>query len=162
MLAGLVPPRVLHAVRQIARDGCGLLYRRSDLVLNAFDAPADDRASRSELPLVAMVLRRLAANPEPDVRAVYKHVVLIMKIILRADGVDLDASEEVRLAFTTSHPDADVDLPAVAEVSGGRWRQDEILSHRVRRAATKILAYHDALGCLVASNTPQTEGSDPR
>ncbi|MFD6567927.1 hypothetical protein [Micromonospora profundi] len=162
MLAGLVPPRVLHAVRQIARDGCGLLYRRSDLVLNAFDTPADDRASRSELPLVAMVLRRLAANPEPDVRAVYKHVVLIMKIILRADGVDLDASDEVRLAFTTSHPDADIDLPAVTEVSGDRWRQHEILSHRVCGAAAKILAYHDVLGCSVASNTPQTEGSDLR
>ncbi|WP_194821582.1 hypothetical protein [Micromonospora sp. S-DT3-3-22] len=162
MLAGLVPPRVLHAVRQIARDGCGLLYRRSDLVLNAFDAPTDDRASRSELPLVVMVLRRLAANPEPDVRAVYKHVVLIMKIILRADGVDLDASEEVRLAFTTGHPDADIDLPAVAEVSGDRWRQDETLSHRVCGAAAKILAYHDVLGCLVASNTPQTEGSEFR
>ncbi|MET8251492.1 hypothetical protein [Micromonospora sp. NPDC005197] len=160
MLTGSVPPRVLHAVRQIAHDGCGVLYRRSGLVLNAFDAPADDRASRGELPLVAMVLRRLAANPEPDVRAVYKHVVLIMKIILRADGLDLDGSEEVRLAFATSHPDADVELPAVAEVSGDRWRQDETLSYRVRGAAAKILAYHDVLGCSVAPNTPQTEGSD--
>ncbi|MBM0275740.1 hypothetical protein [Micromonospora tarensis] len=160
MLTGSVPPRVLHAVRQIAHDGCGVLYRRSDLVLNAFDAPTDDRASRGELPLVAMVLRRLAANPEPDVRAVYKHIVLIMKVILRADGVDLDGSEEVRLAFTTSHPDADVDLPAVAEVSGDRWRQEETLSYRVRGAAAKILAYHDVLGCSVAPNTPQTEGSD--
>ncbi|MET7820493.1 hypothetical protein [Micromonospora zamorensis] len=160
MLTGSVPPRVLHAVRQIAHDGCGVLYRRSDLVLNAFDASTDDRASRSELPLVAMVLRRLATNPEPDVRAVYKHIVLIMKVILRADGVDLDGSEEVRLAFTTSHPDADVDLPAVAEVCGDRWRQDETLSYRVRGAAAKILAYHDVLGCSVAPNTPQTEGSD--
>ncbi|WP_124771933.1 hypothetical protein [Micromonospora inaquosa] len=162
MLTGSVPPRVLHAVRQIAHDGRGLLYRRSDLVLNAFDAPTDDRASRSELPLVAMVLRRLAANPEPDVRAVYKHVVLIMKIILRADGVDLDGSEEVRLAFTTSHPDADVDLPAVAEVSGDRWRQDENLSHRVCGATAQILAYHDKLGRTAASDTPKTEGSDLR
>ncbi|MFI6331490.1 hypothetical protein ACIBBG_24685 [Micromonospora chersina] len=162
ILAGLVPPRVLHAVRQMARDGCGLLYRRSDLVINAFDAPTDDRASRSELPLVAMVLRRLAANPEPDVRAVYKHIVLIMKIILRADGMDLDASEEVRLAFATSHPDADVDLPAVAEVGGDRWRQDETLSHRVRGAAAKILAYHDTLGCTATSDPLKTEGSDLR
>ncbi|TNH27475.1 hypothetical protein FHG89_17990 [Micromonospora orduensis] len=160
MLTGSVPPRVLHALRQIAHDGYGVLYRRSDLVLNAFDAPTDDRASRNELPLVTMVLRRLAANPEPDVRAVYKHVVLTMKIILRADGVDLDGSEEVRLAFTTSHPDADVDLPAVAEVSGDRWRQDETLSHRVRGAAAQILAYHDKLGRTAASDTPKTEGSD--
>ncbi|MGC4792919.1 hypothetical protein ACLQ3H_02265 [Micromonospora saelicesensis] len=162
MLTGSVPPRVLHAVRQIAHDGCGVLYRRSDLVLNAFDAPTDDRASRGELPLVAMVLRRLAANPEPDVRAVYKHIVLIMKVILRADGVDLDGSEEVRLAFITSHPDADVDLPAVAEVSGDRWRQDETLSYRVRGAAAKILAYHDKLGRTAASDIPKTEGSDLR
>ncbi|MEU8327566.1 hypothetical protein [Micromonospora sp. NPDC048839] len=160
--AGSVPPRVLHALRQIAHDGRGLLYRRDGLTLNAFDAPTDDRASRSELPLVVMVLRRLAANPALDVRAAYKHVVLIMKIILRADGVDLDASEEVRLAFTTSHPGAEVDLPVVAEVSGDRWRQDETLSHRVREAAAKILVYHDALGCAATSDAPKTEGPDLR
>ncbi|MEU6072523.1 hypothetical protein [Micromonospora sp. NPDC047074] len=162
MLTGAVPPRVLHAVRQIAHDGRGLLYRRTDLALNAFDAPTDDRASRGELPLVVMVLRRLAAKPEPDVRDVYKHVVLIMKIILRADGVDLDGSEEVRLAFTTSHPDAEVDLPAVVEVSGDRWRRDETLSHRVRGAAAKILAYHDTLGRTADAHTLPTEGPDLR
>ncbi|MGC4768876.1 hypothetical protein ACLQ25_07820 [Micromonospora sp. DT44] len=160
--AGSVPPRVLHALRQIAHDGRGLLYRRDGLTLNAFDAPTDDRASRSELPLVVMVLRRLAANPALDVRAVYKHVVLIMKIILRADGVDLDASEEVRLAFTTSHPGAEVDLPAAAEVSGDRWRQGETLSHRVREAAARILAYYDTFGCAATPDTPKTEGPDLR
>ncbi|WP_434742453.1 hypothetical protein [Micromonospora sp. SH-82] len=144
--SGLLPPRLLYALRQIAREGRGLLYRRNGLVLHVADRDVDERAARADLPLVVMVLRRLAARPALDVRAVYKHVVLIMKIILRADGIDLDASDDVRHAFAAGHREAAVDLPAVVEVGRAGQHPDKALALRVRAAAASILAYHDALG----------------
>ncbi|MDG4768553.1 hypothetical protein O7632_31340 [Solwaraspora sp. WMMD406] len=158
---GQLPPRLVHALRQIARDGSGLLYRRDGLAVNAPAPDVDDRAARADLPLVVMVLRRLAAKPAFDVRAVYKHIVLIMKTILRADGVDADSSDDVRRAFVANHPTAAIDLPTLTGVSNRSWRQDETFAHRVRDAAADILRYHDTIGHqLTIRPTPCTR-KDP-
>ncbi|MDM4722804.1 nucleotidyltransferase domain-containing protein [Micromonospora sp. WMMA1363] len=149
---GRLPPRLLYALRQIAHDGRGLLYHRPGLVLHVLDRDADERAARGDLPLVVMTLRRLAARPDADVRALYKHVVLTMKIMLRADGIDLDDSDDVRQVFAGRHPAAHVDLPSVAEASRAGWRSDDELTERIRCAASDLLAYDEALGRA----TPQT------
>lgn len=143
---GRLPPRLLYALRQIAHDGRGVLYRRPGLVLHVLDRTADECAARGDLPLVVMTLRRLAARPDTDVRALYKHVVLAMKIMLRADGIDLDASDEVRQAFAGRHPSARVDLPSVTDVSHADWRSDNELTERIRSAASDLLAYDETLG----------------
>ncbi|MEV4753651.1 hypothetical protein AB0J86_00830 [Micromonospora sp. NPDC049559] len=142
---GRLPPRLLYALRQIAHHGRGLLYRRAGLVLQVLDQDAVDRASRAELPLVLMTLRRLAADQIADVRAIYKHVVLVMKIMLRSDGINVDASDDVHQIFGSRHPAAGVDLPILAEVSHHSWRSDIQLARRIRLAAGVLLAYDEAL-----------------
>ncbi|MFY1673175.1 hypothetical protein ACN27G_24950 [Plantactinospora sp. WMMB334] len=154
---GRLPPRLLYALRQIAHDGRGLLYRRPGLVLHVLDRDADERAARGDLPLVVMTLRRLAARPDTDIRALYKHVVLAMKIMLRADGIDLDASDDVRRVFTSQHPAARVDLPAVVDVSRSESRSDNELAQRIRNAASDLLAYDETLGRTTIRQDPDQE-----
>jgi hypothetical protein len=143
-----VPPRLLHALRELGTTGAGVLHRREGFAVPMISAGADDRASRAELPLVVMVLRRLVAAPRINVRAVYKHVVLIMKIVLRADGIAADASDDVIGAFRAGHPSAGVHLPTLAAV-GTDWQVDERLTSAVVDAAAAVLAYHDTLGAAV-------------
>lgn len=150
---GRLPPRLLYALRQIAHHGCGLLYRRPGLVLHTPDRDADERAARGDLPLVLMTLRRLAANPSSDVRALYKHVVLAMKIMLRADGIDLDASDDVRRVFASKHPAGAVELPSVTDASSGNWRSDNQLAEQILAAAGALLAYDETLGTTAAHQT---------
>lgn len=108
LAAGRVPPRVVHALRQLAATGGeGELYRRGDYHPPIPTPAWDDRASRGELGLVLMTCRRLLTATCPDVRAVHKHLVLLAKIVLRAcrartDDGDGDA---VLADLACAHPD---------------------------------------------------------
>jgi hypothetical protein len=100
-----VPPRIVHALRTAA-DGTGILHRRAGYLPPFPSAAADDRASRGELGLVLMTTRRLLAAARPDIRALHKHLVLIAKILLRADGTDLDDADAVLASFAELYPAA--------------------------------------------------------
>lgn len=144
-----VPPRVLHVLHGLAHDGRGVLYARSGLALPVPDLGAVDRGSRSDLPLVIMRLRRLATENPLDLRALYKHVALAMKIILRADGIETDSCGETAELFRVAHG-VHVDLPSLDEIVGTNWRCDPALAERVMAAAGQVLARHDRLASRVA------------
>lgn len=93
-----VPPRVVVSLRRAAQ-GTGVLYKRPGnrlLVPGQADA---DRTSRGELGLVLMTTRRLLADTGANVRALYKHLVLLAKIVLRSDGHDVDDSQDALALF---------------------------------------------------------------
>ena len=129
-----VPPRVVHALRRAA-DGHGVLHRRNGYTFPIPSAAVDDRASRGELGLVLMTTRRLLAAEVIDVHAVHKHTVLLCKILLRADGIDLDTSEAVISAFAARNPTWTAP-PARAALAG---RPEESDLRRLRRSATALL-----------------------
>lgn len=135
-----VPPRVVHALRRAA-DGHGVLHRRDGYVFPVPSAAYDDRASRGELGLVLMTTRRLLADGEFDAHAVYKHTVLLCKILLRADGTDLDESEAVVAAFAAHHPTWSAPPPKAAFI-GRPEGHDE---HRLRESAAALLDHIDTI-----------------
>lgn len=160
-----IPPRVIHALRLAVADGRGILHLRRDFRLPDHGPAVDDKASREELPLVVMTLRRLIAATRSDARALYKHVILVMKILLRADGINADNSDDVISQFLAAHPRAGVVLPSLADVTAADWRTDVRLADRLIDAADSILRYHDALSRTVTFSpvvVPSIRSSSPR
>lgn len=98
-----VPPRVVQSLRRAAQ-GIGVLYQRPDYLAPVPVNAQADRTSRDELGLVLMTTRRLLADTDTNVRAVHKLLVLLAKILLRADGYDFDDAEDVLAAFRDLHP----------------------------------------------------------
>lgn len=140
--ARLVPPRVIHALRRLHREGQGLLHCRTGYRLPYPPLPVSDHASRGELGLVVMVLRRLVSTSEIDLRGVYKHVLLVMKILLRACGTEVDTHSAVCTAFTRTFPDAGIDLPAPEQLHASTVdEQETIASRQLTAAADRILDY---------------------
>jgi hypothetical protein len=139
-----VPPRVVQSLRHAA-EGTGILYQRPGYLLPVPEQAHCDRASRGELGLVVMTTRRLLAAGHTDIRAVHKHLVLIAKIMLRADGHNLDDPDEVLMAFSAGHPRAGCAVPRLEEFTTSP-RGDRELTRRLLSAADSMLAYLDQLG----------------
>lgn len=100
-----IPPRVLHSLRHAA-TGDGVLYHRDDFHLPVIDAAEDDRASRGALGLILMTTRRLLADDKTGFRDLYKHLLLLAKVTLLADGVHVDDPDAVFEQFQLHHPRA--------------------------------------------------------
>lgn len=146
-----LPPRVLHALRLAAHDGEGVFYARPDFSLPEPGEAGDDRASRQELPAVVLTLRRLLSRAPIDIRAVHKHIVLVLKIILRAEGRHVESAVGVVGEFAQVHPAVHVDLPSPAEIVTIPDSAAGDLEARVLAVAAAVLAYYDE---LVTGPTP--------
>ena len=144
-----VPPRVLRSLRRAA-EGTGVLYRRADYRVPVPTTVHADIASRGELGLVAMTTRRLLASPQADVRAVHKHLVLLAKILLRADGHHVDDAENVLAVFADLHPAARCMPPALDDLV--RCPHDAELSRQLTMAAQRLLNYFDQLDHVTRVN----------
>lgn len=155
LAAGRVPPRVVHALRA-ATDGTGILHRRAGYLLPFPDAAADDRAARGELGLVLMTTRRLLAAARTDVRALHKHLVLLAKILLRANGIDLDDADAVLTAFAGHHPAYAREVMAVeaAAALAAAEQPDPRAVERLLAAADAAVRLVDSLPATVLRRTP--------
>jgi hypothetical protein len=139
LAAGRVVPRLVHALRRLHHGTPGLLYRRSGYLLPRPTLGCDDRSSRGELALVVMTLRRLVAAADPDLRAVHKHVLLIMKILLRAGEIDVDSPAEVGDAFAGMFPRNHVELPRPGQLLASSPAVREAASAGTLAAASNLL-----------------------
>lgn len=137
-----VPPRVVQSLRR-AGHGAGVLYRRADYLLPVPDYAHGDRTSRGELGLVLMTTRRLLGLDPPDPRALHKHLVLLAKIVLRADGHEVHDAEDVLAAFRKRHPAAGCVPPALEAIV--RRPRDPALGRQLVDAADRLLTYLDRL-----------------
>ena len=143
-----VPPRVVHSLRRAAQGGVdsGVLYQRAGYLLPAPVSAYGDRASRGDLGLVVMTTRRLLADEHTDQHAVHKHVVLVAKILLLAEGHAFGDADDVLAAFRDLHPAAGCTPPAVDELI--RHPHDPALRQQLFDAADRLLTYLDRLGRL--------------
>jgi hypothetical protein len=138
-----VPPRVVQSLRRAAL-GIGVLYQRPGYLLPVPDQADADRTSRGELGLVLMTTRRLLADSDTNVRALYKHLVLLAKIVLRADGHDFNDAEDVLAAFSRLHPAAGCAPPRLDILIGQPF--DPVVRDQLVEAGDRLLAYIDQLG----------------
>ncbi len=141
-----VPPRVVQSLCR-ASQGVGVLYQRAGYLLPVPVSAQGDRTSRGELGLVLMTTRRLLADDHTDVRAVHKHLVLLAKILLRADGYYFDDAEDVLAAFRDLHPDAGCAPPDVDDLI--RRPRDPALRQQLVETTDRLLTYLDQLGHTV-------------
>jgi hypothetical protein len=144
-----VPPRVVQSLRRAA-DGIGVLYRRDGYGLPVPTSAHGDRTSRGELGLVVMTTRRLLAVGQPDVRAVHKHLVLLAKVLLRADGHDVHDADDVLAAFREAHPTARCEPPDLDDLI--RAPSNPVLRQRLVDATDRLLTYLDRLDHTVRNS----------
>lgn len=140
-----VPPRVVQSLRRAA-EGTGVLYQRAGYLLPSPSRSDADRASRGELGLVLMTTRRLLADPHTSVRDLYKHLVLLAKILLRADGTDIDGAEEALAAFASLHPATGCAPPPLDSLI--RQPQNPEAFAQLAGTADRLLAYIDQIGSI--------------
>jgi hypothetical protein len=138
-----VPPRVVQSLRRAA-EGIGVLYRRPGYATPVPTHAHADQVSRGELGLVLMTTRRLLAEPQADVRAMHKHLVLLAKILLRADGYDFDDAEDVVTAFRELHPAATWAPPSLDNLI--HEPHDPELRTQLIESIQGLLDYVDHLG----------------
>jgi hypothetical protein len=137
-----VPPRVVQSLRR-AGQGVGVIYHRPGYVLPIPSAAHGDRTSRGELGLVVMTTRRLLAQRDVNVRAVHKHLVLLAKILLRADGVDVHDAEQVLATFRDRHREARCTPPELSVLI--EHPNDSELRRQLVDATDALLTYLDDL-----------------
>lgn len=135
-----VPPRVLQSLRRAAH-GEGVLYRRPSFAIPVPSVECGDRRSRHDLGLVLMTTRRLLAAEHLDVRALYKHLILLKKVILRSDGRHVTAAEDVVASFHVVHPAANVDPPTLSELINNQTAVG--VQQRLIDAVSRLLEYVD-------------------
>jgi hypothetical protein len=140
-----VPPRVVQSLRQAA-EGTGVLYRRAGYRIRIPTHADSDRASRGELGLVLMTTRRLLHAAQVDARALHKHAVLLCKILLRADGVDLSEPDAVFAAFAERHHLAGCAPPDLDDLA--QHPTDARLVRLLCDVTEQLLGYIDTLGHL--------------
>ncbi|MGH3864113.1 MAG: hypothetical protein ACRDSQ_31840 [Actinokineospora sp.] len=144
-----VPPRVVQSLRRAA-EGVGVLYQRAGYLLPAPVGAHGDRTSRGELGLVLMTTRRLLVASPSDSRAVHKHLVLLAKILLRADGHDIHDADDVLAAFRELHPAAGCAPPDLADLI--RRPNDPVLCQQLVNATDRLLTYFDRLDHTVRTS----------
>ncbi|MFI2486865.1 hypothetical protein ACH47X_08145 [Promicromonospora kroppenstedtii] len=138
-----VPPRVIHSLRG-ARTGAGVLYRRTDYAIPLPTYRDDDAASRGELGLVLMNTRRVLAADGLDTRALHKHLVILGRVLLRADGIDALTPTQVFDALTETHTRLRCTPPSLDEVVADPNGTE--VQARLVHAAENLLRYVDSIG----------------
>lgn len=138
-----LPPRLIDALRK-ARDGTGVLYARDGLRLPAPTAGQDDIASRGELGLILLNTRRLLAMPVPDTRALFKHLVLVARVLLRASGHEAAEPDDVLTALTVIDDRLDLQAPTLDQIV--QRPGDAGVQQRLVDAVEALLAHLDQMG----------------
>lgn len=137
-----VPARVIGALRNAA-DGTGILYRRTGYVVPAPSLEELDRAGRADLGLILMNTRRLLAASAPDVRALYKHLLLLTRVLLQADGLE-PSTPDVLDAFSARHTNPAWNPPAIDSIVESP--HDPAVVAQLIAAVDHILQHIDILG----------------
>lgn len=93
-----VQPRVIYALSRLGDGRSSALFAQSGLRLPFISRDKLKHSATQDLPLVFVTLRRLVAASmvgAPDLRPLYKHVVLALRLLLRSSGVDATGSDAI-------------------------------------------------------------------
>jgi predicted nucleotidyltransferase len=143
----LVQPRVVYSLSRLSDGRSPALFANPALRLLQVTRDKIRHAATQDLPLVVVTLRRLlaAGTAEPsDLRTVYKHIVLLARLLLRSSGFDATGSDaivdmsEVELTGLGS-----LNLPPVA-VLAQAYARDDASGHAeaVSQAAHSLLGWY--------------------
>jgi predicted nucleotidyltransferase len=142
--ARLLQPRVMFALHRIASGVSPVLSADETLRLPAISDAEVTAAIESDLPQVVVTLRRLqaaAGTDEFDLRAVYKHVVLTCRLLLRLEGIDATGCDRILAVAEAGLPGLGaLRLPGLADVAAGR--SNRRVHNAVDRAADQVLAWY--------------------
>ena len=138
-----LPPRLIEALRK-AHDGTGVLYVRDGVRLPVPTAWQSDTASREELGLILLNTRRLLAAPVLDTRALYKHLVLVARVLLRASGHEVAEPDGVLTTLAAIDDRLDWQPPALDQIV--RHPDDAGVQQRLVAAAEALLTHLDQTG----------------
>lgn len=144
-----VQPGVVYALFRLGDGRSTALFAAPGLRLPVITSDKFKHAATQTLPLVFVTLRRLVAASTSgswELRPIYKHIVLALQLLLRANGVDAtganaiaDMGEEVLAGLGS------LDLPAAAAIAGSRARGSEAdHADAVIRAAHRLLEWYAA------------------
>lgn len=143
----LVQPRVVYALARLVAGRGSALYAAPGLTLPMINGHQFRHASTQDLPLVIVTLRRLlasAGSPGVDLRPLYKHIVLALRLMLRVSGIDVtgadaiaDAAEEGLIGLGS------LGLPPVAALAHARAHSNGTQHiDAVLQAARTILTWY--------------------
>jgi hypothetical protein len=135
--------RVIHALRLIGEQRIPVLFANEDFMLPDLPVSADVEATRHDIPTVASVLRRLTIDPIFNIKAAYKHVILLAKLLLRLDGIHVETADQVLSSFNEHYPTNGIVLPSRSEVRDDYSK--EAVQAVVRKAANRLLVSYTFL-----------------
>lgn len=101
--AGALTPRLVHNLRQLATGELAAQWCRPDLRLPCPPQGDDATASCVDAAMAATEIRRQLIGPTFDIRALYKLVALLAKVILRVGGQDPADDEAALRVFVDKH-----------------------------------------------------------
>ena len=93
-----VQPRVVNSLSRLGDGRSPALFAAPGLRLPVITGDKLKHAATQDLPLVVATLRRLVAASMAgswELRPIYKHIVLTLRLLLRSSGVDATGSEVV-------------------------------------------------------------------
>jgi cytidylate kinase len=143
-------PRLVHALRLIGERSASVVFCGDGFTVPVLPLWQDMERSHQELTVVVGVLRRLLLEPAANTKAIYKHVVLIAKLLLRTAGLNVESAHDVITTFNKNYPEDEFSLPSPSQIS--TRLEDEPDLDAVRVAGIKILnAYANRLMAARAS-----------
>jgi hypothetical protein len=142
-----VQPRVVYALERLGSGRSPALFSAPSLRLPLITVEKIQHAATQDLPLVVVTLRRLLAaamSPAFDLRSVYKHVVLALRLLMRASGIDVTGADAIAdTAEQALSGLGSLGLPPVYELAQARVREGEAEhADAVLSAARILLAWY--------------------
>ena len=144
----MVQPRLVYALSRLADRRSPALLAAPTVRLPLITSAKIRHAATEDLPLVIVTLRRLLSSATTDsfeVRPLYKHVVLALRLLLRGGGLDATGSDAiVDMAEEMLDGLGSLNLPSISTLAQVRARNTDADQHvgAVFRAAHCFLDWY--------------------
>ena len=144
----MVQPRLVYALSRLADGRSPALLAAPTVRLPLITSAKIRHAATEDLPLVIVTLRRLLSSVTTEsfeVRPLYKHIVLALRLLLRCGGLDATGSDAI---VDTAEEMLDglgsLNLPSISTLAQSRARNTDAVQHvgAVLRAAHHLLDWH--------------------
>ena len=162
----MVQPRLVYAFSRLADGRSPALLAAPALCLPLITSAKIRHAATEDLPLVIVTLRRLLSSATTDsceVRPLYKHIVLALRLLLRSASLDATGSDAiVDMAEEMLNGLGSLDLPpisAFAQVRAQNIDADQRVGAVVRAAHRLLDWYARQLNPTSRRAEPETTGA---
>lgn len=154
----LVQPRVIFALSRLASGRSPALFTAPGFRMPLIGDEKIRHVAAQDLPLVFVTLRRLLASSaadDVDIRPIYKHIVLALRLMLRSAGVDVAGSD----AITDAAEDAltglgSLDLPVASTLAEAR-----VIGHSAEHTEFVLGAAHRLLDWYAEQVSPAPDAA---